>query len=158
MRKTISSMFLTLIVITIIVGIGQFFLHALRLGLERIVCDTQPVKTVTNLHGLDFEVTQADCAFIGSNWETTIHASRTGRGNGSDIFIYGPVFLPPLSVAPVPEFNVSDDGEITVTIEEVSGIVKKQSEWNGIPIHYRIGHIDYPTAPQPSSASQKDKP
>ena len=120
------------------------------------MCDTEPVKTVTNLHGLDFEVADADCALLGSNWETTVHISRSGRWNGSDIFIYGPSFLPPQSMASVPEFSVSDDGDITVTVQEVDEILKQQSEWDGVHIHYKIGHIYYPTAVPPPAEPRQD--
>ena len=145
-------MFRVLRVVSIIVIVGYLSIHALLWAIQRIGCHIESVESVANLHGLDFEVTEAGCGLIGVNWETAVHVSRTGRWNGSDIFIYDPAFFPPQSMASVPEFSVSDDGDITITVQEVDEILVQKFEWEGIHIHYKIGRIDYPTAPPPSSA------
>ena len=43
---------------------------------------------------------------------------------------------------------MSDDGEITITIDGVSAILLQKFAWNGRPIHYRIRHIDYVSVPR----------
>ncbi len=124
-------------------------------GLERLVCDTLPQHTISNLDGLDFVVETADCAFLGSNWETTVLISEAGRQRKVPVFGYYPEFLPYQGLPIVPEFRISDEGAIIIGVDKISSIIMQASEWNGRPIHYQIGRIEYAN---PNTPERNDLP
>lgn len=112
------------------------------------------VKQEHGLSGLDFYVTLSDCSFIGSSWEITVSVSDGKRLNKADIFVYEPEFLAPEYAPTIPEFYVSSEGVITISVRAVSSIDLQMSEWNGRRIVYEIGHIKYPAPLRQESTRQ----
>jgi hypothetical protein len=111
------------------------------------------METVTDIRGLDFNVTETDCDLVAHTARMDVLVSRAGSRNKTAIMEFDPIYQ-----APLPEFSVSDDGGITIAVEKMNTMFKQQAEWNGIPLHYKIGHIYYPSPPPPVPAPQQTKP
>jgi len=132
-----------LMLITLIPAAVLFILCYLCLAVAGVVwtpwtCIVEQRKIVKNLHRIDFEITETNCDLLAKDDMMRVLVSRAGDQHKISILEFDP-----LNWAPLPDFSVSDNGEITVRVEFVGEIVHQESEWNGRPIHYQIGRIEY---------------
>jgi hypothetical protein len=152
-RSIIQITLATLVPAVILFVLGYLCLAAVGLAWTPWTCIAEQRKVVTNLHGIDFEVTETNCDVLAKDDVMRVLVSKTGGRRKVSILEFDPV-----GWAPLPQFSVSDDGKITVAVEKMGAVLKQQDEWNGISIHYKIGHIYDPITPPPPHAAQQDKP
>jgi hypothetical protein len=59
------------------------------------------------------------------------------------VFYLNPVFpYPDYEPAPI-TFDVTENGDIIISVPRVAEAFGQKAEWEGHKIHYRIGRIDY---------------
>jgi hypothetical protein len=103
--------FVPLIVLAIPVGL-------LYLGLLLGSCDSQIVDTITNLSGLDFEITDLECDTLPKDAAISIFVSKTGTNSKELILKYEPFFDDATQRYIMPSITV-DDKNIVICIERM---------------------------------------
>lgn len=128
--------FVPLIVLAIPVGL-------LYLGLLLGSCDSQIIDTITNLSGLDFEITDLECDTLPKDASINIFVSKTGTNEKKLIFKYDPFFDDVTQRYIMPSIMVKDKN-IVISIAKMYSIYSKEEHWHDYVIDYRINDIMYP--------------
>ena len=116
----------------------------LFVGYWLLACDSMPLKTWTNIGGLDFAYVAKDCATLGSAWTHELQVGVHGWPWKERIFLVEPAddnLVPSIAV---------EDGAIVVDLTAVDDIIMAKNEWRGRPVRYHIGRIKYPHPLSPS--------
>jgi hypothetical protein len=100
---------------------------------------TESRKTIPDLSGLDFEISQTDCSTLGEDTSISVSVSKAGETKKTLLFKYGPAGLDP-----IPEIAVIDQQTIQISVQKISDLIFRRESWKGLSVEYNIGAIDYP--------------
>jgi hypothetical protein len=106
-------------------------------------CDSRPMKTWTNIGGLDFAYVEVDCDTLAKELTHELRVGVHGSSRRDTIFV-----VEPADFNLVPSIAV-ENGAIDVDLSAVDDIMLEKSDWHGRPIRYNIGHIRYPNGLTP---------
>ncbi len=101
-------------------------------------CDSAPLKTWTNIEGLDFAYVEMDCDTLAKSLTHELQVGVHGWRWKERIFL-----VEPADYNLVPTVAV-ENGAIVVDLPAVDDIILARNEWRGRPVRYHIGHIKYP--------------
>jgi len=102
-------------------------------------CITETRKTISNLSGFNFEITETNCDTLAKEGWITIFASRVGENRKTLLFEYDG------DDDPLPDIRVSYDHNITISIPVVASIHTQHRKWKYGTIEYKIGRIAFPS-------------
>jgi hypothetical protein len=124
--------------------VGVTLLVAIGIGVIPLNgCDVESKKRVSNLAGLDFEVTHTDCDVgLYKGAAMSIFVSKTGEGEKALLFKFEPEdddLLPKIKVQ-------QQNSTILVSISRISSIYLRKDRWRNMSVEYDIGHVDYPSS------------
>jgi hypothetical protein len=103
----------------------------------REICQPVSEKTISDLSGLTFHMTDTDCDFIAKEETAKIYVSRKGQGGESLLFSYEP------EIGVDPSIKVLNGKTIEITIPHVSSILSQTSKWQGMDVRYQIARVEY---------------
>ena len=127
------------------------FFHRDRYGIHHVpqsdaFCDVE-VLAKPVVGASRFEIVDVSCDTLAKDevvriYELTPHRLWLGHleDRGTLLFGYDPGN--PQNIQP--QIAIDARGELTISIPWISSIWYKADRWNGRPIHYEIGRIDYP--------------
>jgi len=126
----------------IIVPLGWVYLFLAAVGLTGtyVSCITETRKKVSNLSGFDFEISETDCSGFGATASISVFVSTAGGHEKTLLFKYGPEDDGQL----LPSIVVSDQGNISISIAEISSIFSQIHKWKNSPVEYHIEYVHYP--------------
>jgi hypothetical protein len=124
--------------------VGVTLLVAIGIGVIPLNgCDAERKKKISNLAGLDFEVTDTDCDVgLYKGAAMSVFVSKTGEGEKALLFKFEPEdddLLPEIKVE-------QQNSTILVSISRISSIYLRKDRWRNMTVKYDIGHTDYPRA------------
>jgi hypothetical protein len=126
--------------VAVLCGAGYLLLLALSNVLTNYYfCTTEILKTVDDLSGFDFEISETDCDTLGDDASVSVLASRHGEAKKILLFKYDPA-----SVEPLPRITFLDQRTVRISIPRISSLFFQRSSWDGLSITYDIGINDFP--------------
>ena len=135
---TIYTVLVALILLSPFLLIFYFFA-----GFWFFACNSTPLKTWTNLDGLDFAYIQVDCDTLAKELTHELQVGVHRLHWRETVFV-----VEPADFNLVPSIAV-EDGAIVVDLSAVDDIILAKNEWRGRRIRYHIGHIKYPNGLTP---------
>jgi hypothetical protein len=99
-------------------------------------CTTETKLKISNLSGLDFEISETDCDLIAKDASMSIFVSKHGMGPGALLFKFDPV-----DIAPLPSITVEEPDTIAISAPWVGEIFSKSDAWENMRVKYGIGAI-----------------
>jgi hypothetical protein len=106
-----------------------------------VFCTTEILKTVYDLSGFDFEISETDCDALSKDASVSVLASKHGETKKTLLFKYDPIWY-----ASMPLITPLDQRTVRISIPRVSSLFFQRDSWDGLSITYDIGVIDYPEA------------
>ena len=137
LRKVAIGLAIFLICIMVLLGIVS--LAVVGLLWEPDACTTETRKKLPNLSGFDFEINETDCSGFGAANSISLFVSPAGGHEKSLLFKYDPG-----GDGPLPSIVVSDQGNISISIAEVSSIYSQIRRWKNSSVEYHIGYVIFP--------------
>jgi len=125
-------------------GIVLLPLAVIELFLLPDACITEIREKTSNLSGFDFEMSETDCSAFGKDAAVSVFVSTAGGHEKALLFKYDPG-----GVGPLPSIVVSDQGNISISITQISSIFSQSRKWKNSSIDYDIAHIEYPDPVDP---------
>ncbi|MGO9743647.1 MAG: hypothetical protein ACLPN5_19445 [Roseiarcus sp.] len=113
-------------------------------GSQHLACISTPLKTWTNIGGLDFAYVEMDCDTLAKSLTHELQVGVHGWPWKERIFL-----VDPADYNLVPSIAI-ENGAIVVDLSAVDDIILAKNEWRGRPIRYHIGRIRYPHPLEPS--------
>jgi hypothetical protein len=110
-------------------------------------CIEGTIAKMPGISGIDFQVRSYDCDTIAKEYDIHVLASSPRRRRQTALFPY----VPYRDGDAAPTIDVVGN-RIIISIAAVSSVGLQLGSWNGMPIEYRIGTIDYPTPKVPLPA------
>jgi hypothetical protein len=102
-------------------------------------CITEIRKTIPDLSGFNFEITQTNCDTLAKEGWISIFASKAGENKKVLLFEYdGDDY-------PLPDIKVSNDHNITISIPVIASVHVQRHKWQYGAIDYKIGRIAFPS-------------
>jgi hypothetical protein len=101
---------------------------------------TQSDKKITDLPGLDFEITTTLCSGFGASARTKVWGSRRGERAQTLLFDYDPIYRVEL-----PEISMPEPNKIAIAVPWINQTMAWRSKWQGMQIEYDIGKLEYPS-------------
>jgi hypothetical protein len=98
-----------------------------------------------------FEIVDVACDTLAKDeviriYDLTPHKSRLGLMSNQETLLFGydPVYDPAAEHSILPQITVDSGSKLTISIPRIASIWYKADRWNGRPINYEIGRIEYP--------------
>jgi len=133
-----KASFRWIIRLAVMLGVIYLLLEYLR----SCGCYTEVHQKITGLSGLDFEVSEIDCATLGNNPSINVFVSKTGQlwltKEKTLLFQYGPV-----NEDRWPVIGPVDQHTIQISTPWISSVWRRRARWEGLSINYNIAGIEY---------------
>lgn len=101
-------------------------------------CITETDAKISDVAGLDFEISYVNCDVIAKQESMRILVSRSGGSSKTAIFEYSPASLE------LPTITTIDQHTILISLKSVSSILQRRDKWSGWTIVYAIGEVRHP--------------
>jgi len=121
------------ILVAVPVAIAAIFLWS------HSACFTQVRHRISNLSGLDFEISETMCHTLVVDDAISVFASHPDGRERILLFKYDPG-----GDVPLPVITSAPPRKIKISVPWISSIQVRRQTWDDLTIEYDIGRIDYP--------------
>jgi len=104
-----------------------------------VFCITEIRKTVYDVPGFDFEISETDCDTLSDDASVSVLASKHSEAKKTLLFKYNPLWFEPM-----PLITSLDQRTVRISIPRVISLFFQRDHWEGLSITYDIGVVDYP--------------